>query len=79
MQLCITGFLTDDREDDSIQFELVVSPKDEQAVLEVLGWQSLSATSDGELLLTNDQIDGVSAAVKQPLPCDLDLFISVIA
>ncbi|AZD73016.1 hypothetical protein TRE132_27700 [Pseudomonas chlororaphis subsp. aurantiaca] len=79
MYLRITGFLPDDANDDSLQYKLKVSSKFEQAVMEILGWQSLAVEADGELPLTKEQVRQIASAIKESLPDHLDLFIGVIA
>jgi len=79
MFLEITGFLAGDNEDDSIKFELDVGPEFEQAVMDVLGWDSLAAEANGELPLTGRQIQQIEIAIHQPLPKELELFIGVRA
>ncbi|WP_253277910.1 pyocin S6 family toxin immunity protein [Pseudomonas chlororaphis] len=37
MYLCITGFLPDEANDDSLQYELDVSPEFEQQIVSLLG------------------------------------------
>lgn len=77
MYLEITGFLTGDNEDDLIKFEFDVKPEFEQAVMDVLGWESLAAEANGEFPLTAEQIEELECVIEQPLPKDLDLFIGV--
>lgn len=79
MYLCITGFLPDDVDDDSLKYELNVSSEFEQAVMEILGWKSLAAEADGELPLTKEQARQIASAIKESLPDDLDMFIGVQA
>lgn len=79
MRICVTGFMPDDNNDDSVKFELMVSVDRQQAVMDVLGWQDLAEEADGELLLTGDQAERVSGAVGTPFPKGLDIFIGVIA
>ncbi|WP_321864785.1 pyocin S6 family toxin immunity protein [Pseudomonas paraveronii] len=79
MYLCITGFLPDDADDDSLKYELNVSSEFEQAVMEILGWKSLAAEADGELPLTKEQARQIASAIKESLPDDLDMFIGVQA
>ncbi len=79
MHLCITGFLKDDSNDTALKYELDVRADSEQAVLDVLGWQSLAESPDGEWLLTGEQSQRVEAAMGELLPRDLDLFIAVEA
>jgi hypothetical protein len=52
----ITGFLASGSEDSSIKFELDIAQEYEQAVMDVLGWESLAAEADGELPLTSEQV-----------------------
>lgn len=79
MYLCISGFLPENVEDTSLKDELEVPPQFESAVLEVMGWQSVAKSPDGEWLLTGDQSHQIAAAINEPLPGDLDLFIGVEA
>lgn len=79
MHLWISGFLGDDNEDDSLKFSLTVRPEFEQAVMSILGWESLAAECDGELPLTSEQVRKIAAVVNQQLPADLDMFIGVRA
>jgi len=79
MYLCITGFLPDDADDDSLKYELNVSSEFEEAVMEILGWKSLVAEADGELPLTKEQARQIASAIKESLPDDLDMFIGVQA
>lgn len=79
MFLWISGFLQDDAEDDTLKFDLIVKPEYEDAVLKILGWESLEGSPDGEWQLSIEQLREVSTAVKEPLPSDLDVFIGVRA
>ena len=79
MFLEITGFLTDDSEDSSTQFELDVQPEFEKAIRAILGWESLAAECDGELPLTEEHIRKTSSAINEQLPMTLDMFIGVRA
>lgn len=79
MFLWISGFLKDDAEDDALKFDLVVKREYEDAVLEILGWESLEESPDGEWLLSIEQVGQVSTAVNEPLPSNLDVFIGVRA
>jgi len=78
MHLNITGFLTDEHEDDSLKYDLDIAPEFEQAVMDVLGWKSLMEESDGELQLIKNQIQQIASVIKESLPNDLDLFIGVV-
>lgn len=77
MHLLITGFLSDASEDDSLKYMLAVPQEYESEVIRVLGWRSLAEESDGELLLTPEQVSHISQAVQEKLPNDLDLFVGV--
>ncbi|MFJ2538678.1 MULTISPECIES: pyocin S6 family toxin immunity protein [unclassified Pseudomonas] len=77
MHLWISGFLDEDNEDDSLKYSLTVLPEFEKAVMGILGWQSLAAECDGELLLTPEQVRQISTAMNEQLPTELDLFIGV--
>lgn len=79
MRICVTGFLPDDSDDDSIKFELIVPKDQQQAVMDALGWRDLTEEADGELLLTDEQADKVSGAIGKAFPKGLDFFIGVIA
>ena len=79
MRICVTGFLPDDSDDDSIKFELIVSKDQQQAVMDALGWQSLAEEADGELLLSDEQAAKVSGTIGKPFPAGLDIFIGVMA
>jgi len=77
MFLWISGFLKGDGEDDSLKFNLTVRPEFEVAVMDVLGWKSLSESADGEWLLTGDQVQRIALSLGDQLPTGLDLFIGV--
>ncbi|WP_230015697.1 pyocin S6 family toxin immunity protein [Pseudomonas chlororaphis] len=46
--------------------------------MDILGWESLAAETDGELPLTDEQVMQIAAAIKEYLPDHLDLFIGVV-
>lgn len=75
----ITGFFSEDHEDDFIQFELDVNPEHEAAIMAILGWQSLAEEVVGELPLSTVQVRQIEEVIRQPLPENLDLFIGVRA
>ncbi|MFK9080476.1 pyocin S6 family toxin immunity protein [Pseudomonas neuropathica] len=79
MFLEITGFLASGSADSSIKFELDIAQEYEQAVMDVLGWESLAAEADGELPLTSEQVQQIAEAINEQLPTALDLFIGVRA
>lgn len=79
MFLWISGFSKDDSEDDSLKYDLTVQPEHEVAVIEILGWENLNDSPDGEWLLTGGQIQQITVAINEQLPTELDLFIGVRA
>ena len=79
MYLRITGFLTDDSEDDSLKLELDIEPEHERSVVNALGHESIDAMASGEWLLTKEQVQKLSDLIKRPLPIDLEIFIGVAA
>lgn len=78
MHLYITGFLANDSEDSSLKYDFDVAPEYERAVMDLLRWKSLAEDGDGEFLLSDDQTQQISTIINQPLPAELDLFISVV-
>lgn len=76
--LYITGFLVDDSEDSSLQYDLDIPSNLEGEVMAVLGWKSMEQECDGELLLTEGQVREISKIIQLQLPLDLDLFIGVV-
>lgn len=79
MNLCISGFLPENPEDDSLKFELELEGSFNDQIVQLLGHKSLNAMAEGEWLLTDEQITRVSALIEQPLPNHLKLFIGVEA
>ncbi|MGY1447174.1 pyocin S6 family toxin immunity protein [Pseudomonas chlororaphis] len=79
MYLCITGFLLNSTEDDSLKYELDVDSIYNKQIVETLGYTSLNAMEEGEWLLTNEQITAISEIIGLPLPTDLKLYIGVEA
>ncbi|WP_236645647.1 pyocin S6 family toxin immunity protein [Pseudomonas sp. Ant30-3] len=45
--------------------------------MDVLGWESLVAEANGELPLTNEQVQQLEIAIHQSLPKELELFMGV--
>ncbi|WP_434558575.1 pyocin S6 family toxin immunity protein [Pseudomonas sp. Z4-20] len=78
MYLCISGFLPDEDEDDSLKFDLDLDEYFNDRIIQLLGHSSLNAMAVGEWLLTKDQIREISDIIGKPLPTDLDLFIGVL-
>jgi hypothetical protein len=76
---CISGFLADSSEDDSLKFELDLDESHRQEILPILGLQSINEMAAGEWLLSTDQIMQMSTLAGRPLPMDLQLFIGLEA
>lgn len=76
---CISGFLADRSEDDSLNFELDLDESHIHEILPILGLQSINEMAAGEWLLSTDQIMQMSTLVGRPLPIDLQLFIGLEA
>lgn len=79
MYLCISGFLLDSTEDDSLKFELDVDGLFNEQIVQLLGHRNINAMAEGEWLLTSAQIAKLSLIIGQPLPTDLKLYIGVEA
>ncbi|MBD8123349.1 MULTISPECIES: pyocin S6 family toxin immunity protein [Pseudomonas] len=79
MYPCISGFLADSSEDDSLKFELDLDESLIQGILPILGLESINEMAAGEWLLSTEQIIKMSTLVGQPLPLDLQLFIGLEA
>jgi hypothetical protein len=79
MYPCISGFLADSSEDDSLKFELDLDESLIQGILPILGLESINEMAAGEWLLSTEQIIKMSTLVGQPLPIDLQLFIGLEA
>lgn len=79
MYLCISGFLIDSAEDDSLKFELDLDTTFNDQIMKILGHTSLNKMARGEWLLTNEQAQKIALLIKQELPSDLKLFMGVEA
>ncbi|WP_025809267.1 pyocin S6 family toxin immunity protein [Pseudomonas chlororaphis] len=79
MYLCLTGFLPEDDEDDSLKYQLKVSSEFERQIVSLLGHKSLNAMASGEWLLTAEQAQQIAALINESIPDDLDIFIGVEA
>ena len=79
MYPCISGFLADSSEDDSLKFELDLDESLIQGILPILGLESINEMAAGEWLLSTEQIIKMATLVGQPLPLDLQLFIGLEA
>ena len=75
--LLIIGFLPDEANDDSLQYEFDVPIEKTQAVINSLNWKDLYAESDGEQLLSPEQVQEISRLTGQLIPVHLDIFIGV--
>ena len=76
---CISGFLEDSSEDESLKFELDLDESHIQEILPILALQSINEMAAGEWLLSTEQIMKLSTLVGRPLPTDLQLFIGLEA
>ncbi|PTT28506.1 pyocin S6 family toxin immunity protein [Pseudomonas sp. HMWF021] len=79
MYLCISGFLIDSAEDDSLKFELDLDTTFNDRILKILDHKSLNEMARGEWLLTTEQAQKIALLINQELPNDLKLFIGVEA
>lgn len=79
MYLCISGFLVDSTEDDSIKFELVVDRSHNEKIVQLLGHESLNAMAECEWPLTMEQVETLSNLIGHDLPTSLKLYIGVEA
>ncbi|MFJ2333434.1 pyocin S6 family toxin immunity protein [Pseudomonas helleri] len=79
MHLCISGFLPESSEDDSLKFEHDLDSSLNDHIVQLLGHKTLNAMAEGEWLLTNEQIAHISEITGVSLPTDLKLFIGVEA
>ncbi|WP_030138640.1 pyocin S6 family toxin immunity protein [Pseudomonas fluorescens] len=79
MYLCISGFLRSVNEDDSLKFDFDLDEHLNDQIVRILGHRSLNAMSEGEWLLTKEQVIELSQIIGESLPTDLDLYIGVLA
>jgi hypothetical protein len=79
MYPCISGFLEDSSEDESLKFELDLDESLIQDILPILGLQRINEMAAGEWLLSSEQVMKISTLVGQPLPAELQLFIGLEA
>ncbi|WP_213937633.1 pyocin S6 family toxin immunity protein [Pseudomonas sp. dw_612] len=77
MYLCISGFLPDSAEDDSLKFELDLNASFNDQIVKLLGHKGLNEMASGEWLLTTEEAQQIALLVNQPIPSDLKLFIGV--
>lgn len=79
MYLCISGFLPDSSEDDSLKFELDLGDSFNNEIVDLLGHKSLNVMAEAEWLLAGEQVAQISGIIGQLLPAHLKLFIGVEA
>lgn len=79
MYLCISGYLPDDDEDDSLKFDLDLDKSFNDQIVQFLGHTNLNAMAEGEWSLMREQVVEISETIGQSLPTNLDLFIGVLA
>lgn len=73
--LSITGFLPDEVQDDSLQFELDITGSEmNEKVAQLSESKPLSEVEPGELLLNQDQITALENLLNVRLPKDLEYF-----
>ncbi|QQZ42467.1 hypothetical protein IF690_02700 [Pseudomonas sp. SK3(2021)] len=77
MYLCITGFLPNNAEDDSLKYELDVNAAFNDQIVQLLGHESLETMAEGLWPLTNEQVAQISELIGQVLPSDLEMLIGV--
>ncbi|MGS0736832.1 pyocin S6 family toxin immunity protein [Pseudomonas sp. GG8] len=79
MYLCISGFLPDNAEDDSLKFELDLDGSFNEQIVQLLAHRSINAMAEGEWLLASEQVAQISSIIGHSLPTNLKLFIGVEA
>lgn len=80
MYLCIAGFFPDGHENEFVQYELDVAPEFNQAVLDVVGWESLQdGVKHGVVGLSSQQVVQIENVLGTSIPKELDICISVFA
>ena len=77
MHLCISGFLLETSEDDSLKFEHDLDSSFNGQIVQFLGHKNLNAMAEGQWLLTDEQMAHLSEITGVSLPTDLKLFIGV--
>ncbi|MDF2642892.1 MAG: hypothetical protein K0R45_2165 [Pseudomonas sp.] len=78
MGIWITGYLPDGNEDEFIKYEHDVNAEFNDELLKLLGHNSLDELAIGMWPLTEDQVGQISQIIKEPLPLNLEIFISVV-
>ncbi|MPQ69662.1 MULTISPECIES: pyocin S6 family toxin immunity protein [unclassified Pseudomonas] len=77
MYLCISGFLPDNADDDSLKFELDLDIRFNEKVMRLLGYENLNVMAEGEWLLSGEQLEQISELIGQSLPTHLKMFIGL--
>lgn len=77
MYICITGFLPDNNEDDSLKFRFYIDEPYHQQVIQLLGHSNLNSMAEGLWDLTQEQAEEISQLTGENLPRDLRLLIGV--
>jgi hypothetical protein len=78
--LSITGFLPDEAQDDSLQFELLIKDYElNQALAQLTESKSLDDLEPGELELTDTQIRQAAELLNTEFPVGLEYFIGTRA
>ena len=78
--LSITGFLPDEAQDDSLQFELLIKDYElNQALAQITESKSLEDLEPGELEMNDAQIKHASELLETEFPEGLEYFIGTRA
>ncbi len=78
--LSITGFLPDEAQDDSLQFELLIKDYElNQALAQLTESKSLDDLEPGELEMTDTQIKQAAELLNTEFPEGLEYFIGTRA
>lgn len=74
--LLITGFYSDEKQDDSLQFELAVTGSElNEMVAQLIEGKTLKDLEPGELLLTYKQVSDLANLLDVRFPEGLEFFI----
>lgn len=74
--LSITGFYPDDKQDDSLQFELDIEGSElNEKVAHLIESKPLNEVEPGELLLNESQVMALSELLGVSFPEDLEYFM----
>jgi hypothetical protein len=76
--LCLSGFLKDDRDDDSLKYEIDIPLTFQEPVLAILGCKSFNDSHGNGWELEPGQVDKISMIIGQSLPKQLSLYIEVV-